>query len=106
MKPLLISTALVGAVVATSLSVSSSSTAASQSQPAAPQPWQVGQCYRIFPADRDTLYTFKVLEPPVGGWVRVESAPSSPPTPGGLRQAPLWLNTTAAFAVQEWSCTL
>lgn len=106
MKPLLISTALVGAVVTTSISVSSSSTAASQSQPAASQPWQVGQCYRVFPADRDTLYTFKVLEPPVGGWVRVESAPSSPLTPGGLRQAPLWLNTASAFAVQEWSCNL
>jgi hypothetical protein len=68
------------------------------------QVWQVGQCYRVFPENRDQLYIFKVLEPPAGSWIRVQSDPKSPVVPGARPQVPLWLNTNSAFAVQEWSC--
>lgn len=67
-------------------------------------PWQVGQCYRVFPSDPNTLYTFQVLEPPHGNWLRVQPVPTSPPVPGGRPQAPLWINTMSPFAIQEWSC--
>ncbi len=29
---------------------------------------------------------------------------ASSPVPGGLPQAPLWINTASPFAVQEWTC--
>ena len=69
------------------------------------QLWRVGECYRVFPANRDQLYTFKVLEPPRGAWIRVQTDPSNAPVPGARPQAPLWLNQTSAFAVQQWPCS-
>ena len=69
------------------------------------QLWQVGECYRVFPANRDQLYTFKVLESPRGDWIRVQNDPSNAPVPGARPQAPLWLNQTSAFAVQQWPCS-
>jgi hypothetical protein len=71
---------------------------------AAAQPWQVGQCYRVFPADRDTFYTFKVLDAPEGPWVRVQSVPASPPVPGANPPVVQWLNSTSAFMVQQSEC--
>jgi hypothetical protein len=78
--------------------------AASAQPDVRPQPWQVGKCYRVFPADRDQLYIFKVLEPPAGAWVRVQSDPSNPEVPGARPQAAVWLNTASAFSIQEWPC--
>jgi hypothetical protein len=98
MKTLLVSAALVAA------SAGISSTQVSE-QVTASRPWQVGQCYRVFPADRDTIYTFKVLEPPSGPWIRVMALPSTPLGPGAKPQAALWINSASTFAVQEWSCT-
>jgi hypothetical protein len=69
------------------------------------QLWEVGECYRVFPANRDQLYIFKVLEPPRGAWIRVQSDPSNPPVPGARPQVPLWLNQSSAFAVQQWPCS-
>ena len=71
---------------------------------AAAQPWQSGQCYRVIPANRDTIYTFKVLEQPSGTWVRVQSVPTSPESPGGKPQVTQWLNSGSVFVAQEWSC--
>jgi hypothetical protein len=97
MKTLLVSAALVAA------SAGISSTQVSEVKPS--RPWQVGQCYRVFPADRDTIYTFKVLEPSSGPWIRVMALPSTPLGPGAKPQAALWINSASTFAVQEWSCT-
>jgi hypothetical protein len=69
------------------------------------QPWQEGKCYRVFPADRDQLYVFKVLEEPAGQWVRVQADPAGIRVPGAKPQAPLWLNVASQFAVQEWTCS-
>jgi hypothetical protein len=98
---------LLAGITVVGLAGVSSSQASSTSQVAGlfgTAPWQVGQCYRVFPATRDTLYTFKVLGPPVGYWVPVQSIPRSPEVPGGKPAAALWLNSTSLFAVQEWSC--
>jgi hypothetical protein len=68
------------------------------------QPWQVDRCYRVFPANRDTFYTFKVLEAPTNGWVRVQAVPALPTVPGGAQPVTQWLNSQSAFLVQDWSC--
>lgn len=78
--------------------------AAAQGATAPQGPWQAGRCYRVFSDDRHELHTFKVLEPPAGQWIRVQSDPASPPVPGAAPQARLWLNADAVFAVQEWTC--
>ena len=78
---------------------------AAQDVQEAPEPWQPGRCYRVFPAERDQLYVFRVVEPPSGGWVRVQADPSSARVPGARPAAPLWLNTASLFAVQEWACS-
>ena len=65
-------------------------------------PWQVGHCYRIIASEPDTLRTFRILEPPRANWVRVEEVPSMKNVIPN--QAPLWINVTSPFAVQEWSC--
>jgi hypothetical protein len=77
----------------------------SQDSAAGASPWQVGRCYRVFPSTPDKFHSFRVLENPSNGWVRVEPwRPSSIPVPGGPAQAALWINTQSPFAVQEWSC--
>jgi hypothetical protein len=68
----------------------------------ADSPWQVGHCYRVFPSEGNTLQLVEVLEPPRGNWVRVRSLPSSENIISP--QAPLWVNVTSPFAVQEWKC--
>jgi hypothetical protein len=68
------------------------------------RPWQVDRCYRVF-TEREQLYLFKVLEPPAGGWVRVQEDPAGIRVPGARPQAPLWINENEIFAVQEWSCS-
>jgi hypothetical protein len=78
--------------------------ASMQENTATAAPWQAGRCYRVFPSDPDTFHTFKVLEPTAGMWARVQPAPPLPPVPGGRPQAPLWVNTSSVFAVQEWTC--
>jgi hypothetical protein len=78
--------------------------ASMQESTPASAPWQAGRCYRVFPSDPDTFHTFKVLEPMAGGWARVRPAPALPPVPGERPQAPLWVNTSSVFAVQEWTC--
>ena len=65
-------------------------------------PWQVGRCYRIVPSEPNTLRTFRILEAPRGNWVRAEEVPSMKNVLPN--QAPLWINVTSPFAVQEWSC--
>jgi hypothetical protein len=65
-------------------------------------PWQVGHCYRIVSSEPNTLYTFRILEAPRGNWVRAEEVPSMKNVIPN--QAPLWINVTSPFAVQEWSC--
>jgi hypothetical protein len=73
-------------------------------------PWLTGNCYRVFPHDRDQFYVFKVLgfrqfEPAIGGpWIQVESYPPPLSQPGARPPAPLWLNTQSLFAVQAWTC--
>jgi hypothetical protein len=67
--------------------------------------WQIGQCYRVFPSDPDTFHLFKVLDMPISGWVRVQSQPVQPSSPGVRTPAPLWLNISSPFAVQEWPCS-
>jgi len=69
------------------------------------EPWQAGRCYRVFPEDREQLYIFKVLDPPSGGYVRVQTDPSAQRVPGARPQQPLWLSTAGMFAVQEWPCS-
>jgi hypothetical protein len=69
------------------------------------EPWQVGQCYRILPENRDQLYTFKVIERLTGPWIRVQHDPANPRVPGAAREAAVWLNTGAVFTVQEWTCS-
>jgi hypothetical protein len=98
MKLLFVSAALIAA----SAGISSSQVSEEVKQS---RPWQVGLCYRVFPADRDTIYTFKVLEPPSGPWIRVQALPSTRLGPGAQPQAPLWINSASTFAVREWSCT-
>ena len=69
------------------------------------EPWQVGRCYRVFPADRDQTYIFKVLGPASGDWLRVQSDPAASRVPGARPTVPLWLNLQSPFAIQEWPCT-
>jgi hypothetical protein len=99
--------ALVSAGFVCAVFLSSRSGASTPQEPAAgtAQLWQVGQCYRVFPENRDQLYIFKVLEPPAGSWIRVQSDPQTPLAPGARPAAALWLNTTSVFAVHEWSCS-
>ena len=101
MKSLVVSV-LTAAVLIGVFSVGSRGQVASEQKSDAP--WQVGRCYRIFPSEPNTLYTFQVLEPAHGTWLRVQPVPTSPPVPGGKPQAPLWINTASPFAVQEWTC--
>ena len=104
MKSLLIAVLPLAAPAAVAASRSPVSTT-SQALQTSNGPWQVGQCYRVFPSEVDTLYTFKVLEPAQGTWLRVQPAPTSPTVPGGKPQAALWINLASPFAVQEWSCS-
>lgn len=99
MKSLVVSV-LTAAVLIGVFSVGSRGQVASEQKSDAP--WQVGHCYRIFPSEPNTLYTFQVLEPPRGGWVRVLALPSTQNVLGS--QAPLWVNLASPFAVQEWNC--
>jgi hypothetical protein len=69
------------------------------------EPFVVGRCYRVFPADRDQTYIFKVIGPATGEWLRVQSDPAAPRVPGARPTVPLWLNLRSPFAVQEWSCS-
>jgi hypothetical protein len=66
--------------------------------------WQTGRCYRVFPSDPDTFHLFRVMDVPTGIWVRVQARPLLPQAPGVPPPAPLWLNTSSPFAVQEWPC--
>jgi hypothetical protein len=90
-------------VLASTLSLDRAMGAGSQ-EAADGTPWVVGRCYRVFPSEPDRFQTFKVLEPATGIWVRVQPSPSSPMVPGARPQAPLWINTSTPFAVQEWTC--
>ena len=99
MKSLVVSV-LTAAVLIGVFSVGSRGQVASEQKSDAP--WQVGRCYRIFPSEPNTLYTFQVLEPPRGNWIRVLALPSTQNVLGS--QAPLWINLASPFAVQEWNC--
>ena len=99
MKSLVVSV-LTAAVLIGVFSVGSRGQVASE--PKADAPWQVGHCYRVFPSEGNTLQTVEVLEAPRANWVRVRSLPSSENVLGP--QAPLWINVTSPFAVQEWNC--
>jgi hypothetical protein len=102
MKSLAVSV-LTAAVLIGAFSVGSRGKVASQER--SDVPWKVGQCYRIFTSETDKLYTFRVLEPPQGTWVRVKQVPETLPfVPGGPTQAPLWVNMATPFAIQEWTC--
>jgi hypothetical protein len=72
---------LSGATVSVALRASSG-----RVQDDAQQPWQIGRCYRVFPAERDQTYVFKVLDPPAGQWLRVQSDPAAPRVPGAGRR--------------------
>ena len=52
-------------------------------------PWKVGQCYRVFTLETDTLYTFQVLEPPQGNWIRAKQVPEPGPFGILIRQPPV-----------------
>jgi hypothetical protein len=102
MKSLAVSV-LTAAVLIGVFSVGSRGKVASQER--SDVPWKVGQCYRIFTAETDKLYTFQVLQPSQGNWIRVKQVPETlPSSPGGLNPAPLWINMAAPFAIQEWTC--
>jgi hypothetical protein len=95
-------------VVVVCVGVIASRIAALTTTRAAAQPvaqWQSGQCYRVFPHNRDQFYVFKVIERAEGTWVRVEVDPRNPVVPGARPALPLWLNTDALFAAQEWPCS-
>jgi hypothetical protein len=103
MKTLLV--AVFAVVMIASVAAVRSTRAVRTQEPSAPtRPWEVGQCYRVSPTNRDTWYTFKVLEPPSGPWVRVMSVPVNPSFPGGKPQVTQWLNSGSTFVVQEWTC--
>ena len=99
MKSLAVSV-LTAAVLIGVFSVGSRGQVASEQRSDAP--WQVGHCYRIITSEPNTLTTFRILELPRGNWVRAEEVPSMKNVIPN--QAPLWINITSPFAVQEWSC--
>ena len=45
------------------------------------QPWTAGRCYRVLFLDPAQQQTLRVLETPVGPWVRVQSDPRGPRCP-------------------------
>jgi hypothetical protein len=104
MKTQLIAGCIVAATAVTAATFRAYAGAGQTSSAAAVNMFQVGQCYRVFPANRDTFYTFKVLEAPSGPWVRVQQMPALPPVPGARPGVTQWLNSGSAFMVQEWSC--
>lgn len=69
------------------------------------QPWMVGKCYRVLFLDPAQQQTLRVLENPVGPWVRVQSDPRSPRVPGASPRGRVWLNTATVFAVEEVECS-
>ena len=69
------------------------------------QPWTAGRCYRASFLDPAQQQTLRVLENPVGAWVRVQSDPSSPRVPGATPRGRVWLNTATVFAVAEIECS-
>jgi hypothetical protein len=95
---------IVAALTAMALLLAFSGKSRGQTETQAGGPWQVGRCYRVIMPEPSPLNTFQVLGPASGNWVRVQQVPASPPVPGGQPSAPLWINTTSPFAVQEWSC--
>lgn len=107
MRTLFIAASVAVVALASAASITARGARGIQSESAqdAARPWEVGRCYRVFPADRDQLYIFKVIEPPAGSWVRVQPDPAGIRVPGARAQAPLWLNLNSPFAVQEWSCS-
>ena len=69
------------------------------------QPWSAGRCYRASFLDPAQQQTLRVLENPVGAWVRVQSDPSSPRVPGAPARGRVWLNTATVFAITEIECS-
>lgn len=69
------------------------------------QPWMFGKCYRVVFLDPAQQQTLRVLENPVGPWVRVQSEPRSPRLPGASPRGRVWLNTATVFAVEEVECS-
>ena len=69
------------------------------------QPWTAGKCYRVLFLDPAQQQTLRVLDSPVGPWVRVQSDPRSPRVPGASPRGRVWLNTATVFAVEEVECS-
>ena len=69
------------------------------------QPWAAGRCYRVLFLDPAQQQTLRVLENPVGAWVRVQSDPRSPRVPGASPRGRVWLNTATVFSVEEVECS-
>lgn len=67
-------------------------------------PWTVGHCYRATILEPPQQHTLRVLEPPSGVWVRVQSDPRSPRVPGASGRGRVWLNTLSVFSVEEVEC--
>lgn len=84
---------------------SAASLAARSPQNGAPAPWQVGNCYRIEPANSERWYVYRVVDPLVGQFVRVRYSeqprplqPSFPPPPN------MWLNVDQVVMVYDTPC--
>ena len=74
-------------------------------QPDAAGPLTAGRCYRTTFLDPAQQHIVRVLENPVGAWVRVQSEPFSPRVPGAPARARVWLNTSTVFAITEMECS-
>ena len=69
------------------------------------RPWAAGRCYRASFLDPAQQQTLRVLENPIGAWVRVQSDPQSPRVPGAPARSRVWLNTAMVFAITEIECS-
>jgi hypothetical protein len=68
-------------------------------------PWTPGRCYRASFLDPAQQQTLRVLDNPVGAFVRVQSDPRSPRVPGVSPRGRVWLNTATVFALEEVECS-
>jgi hypothetical protein len=68
-------------------------------------PWTAGRCYRVLFLDPAQQQTLRVLENPVGPWVRVQSDPRGTRVPGATPRGRVWLNTATVFAIEETDCS-